>query len=342
MSRPPVLHLEPARYPDRLRAELAECCDVDYREVADVASLRAALAERPWEAVFVRLGLYLGEAELDLAPALRHVITPTTGTDHLDEAAMAARGIALVSLRGETEFLRQIRSTSEHTWALLLALLRHLPAATRATAERGEWLREPYLAGELFEKRLGIYGLGRLGRIVAGYGEAFGMAVAFCEADEENAAAAPAQWRRLSAEDLFSQSDILSIHLPLNADTRGIVGEALLSRLPHGAIVVNTARGELIDEPALARRLETGQIAGAGLDVLSGDSAWSREADSDNPLLALARAHPRRVLVTPHMGGYAAESIERTRAFVLRAFKDRLLAVQAPATDRSRTESQCT
>jgi D-3-phosphoglycerate dehydrogenase len=250
------------------------------------------------------------------APHLRVIGSPTTGTDHIDLDAAAARGIRVVSLRGETEFLSSIRATPEHTWALLLALVRKLPAAAAATLE-GRWDRDAFRGTELAGKRLGIFGFGRVGRIVATYGTAFRMTV--CAYDTAPSPAADVAMVRSLAE-LLEVSDVLLVHVPLDASTEGAIGAPELARLPAGAVLVNTSRGRILDEPAVVDALRGGHLAGVAVDVLDGERDAGGLADS--PLLQYASDHPERAIVTPHIAGATWESMHRTEVFLAERLRE--------------------
>ena len=312
--------MEPLRYQGEARGALARLGDVAWLECATQAEFMEILA-RDWDVLVTRLGLAVDAAALAAAPSLRVVATPTTGVDHIDTAALVGRGARLVSLRGETEFLESIRATAEHTWALLLALCRRLAAASHDVT-RGRWRREPYLGSELHDKSLGIIGCGRLGRMVAGYGLAFGMRVLAHDIVPDAWARAPGGTQPASAEQALG-TDVVSLHLPLDASTRGWLTAARLRAMHPGALLVNTARGELIDEAALLAALHGGRLAGAALDVLAGDGSWDGAVPggAEHPLVAYAAQHDS-LIITPHIGGYGRESIARTRHFLV----DRLRA----------------
>jgi D-3-phosphoglycerate dehydrogenase / 2-oxoglutarate reductase len=308
--KPRLLNVEPRRYDEATRALLAQAAVVDYVECAGQAELRAALAAAPYHVLLVRLGLGVDEAVLDAAPELRWLVTPTTGVDHIDMAAAERRGVRVISLRGETAFLESIRSTAELTWALLLALTRRLPAA-HADVLAGAWQREPFLGDELHGKTLGIVGLGRLGRMVAGYGLAFQMRVLAYDTDPKACAGV----EHVDADELLANSDIVSLHLPLDAGTHGWLSGERLARLRRGAWLVNTARGELVDEAALLDALGSGRLAGAALDVLAGDGRWPGSIPAGHALVEHARGHGNLIL-TPHIGGYGRYALHGTRRFV--------------------------
>jgi D-3-phosphoglycerate dehydrogenase / 2-oxoglutarate reductase len=271
------------------------------------------IAQLPgFEVLIVRLAHQIDREVIDAGHRLKAIVTATTGLDHIDMAYAQSQGIAVLSLRGETEFLRAISATAEHTWALLLALLRRIPQAA-TSVQAGEWERDAFKGHELDGQRLGIIGLGRIGCKVARYGLAFGMRVAAFDPFA-------VEWidgvaRGVTLADVLRRSDVLALHVPLNAETTRLIGATELAQLPHGAVVINTARGEVIDEEALVRALERGQLAGAALDVI----AHEREPQlrTDGLLLHYARRHDN-LLITPHIGGTTYESMSKTEVFMAR------------------------
>jgi D-3-phosphoglycerate dehydrogenase len=302
-----ILNVEPAGYAEEARAVLQGLGELVERPLGRAELLRALPA---FDVLVVRLGHQVDRELLDAGPRLRAVVTATTGLDHVDLEHARRRGVAVLSLRGETAFLETVHATAEHTWALLLALLRRVPQAS-AAVRAGRWERDPFRGQELAGRRLGLLGLGRLGRRVARYGLAFDMRVA---AHDPHATAWVDGVRRArDLGDLLTGADVLSIHVPLTAETRGLVGRAALAALPPGAVLVNTARGEVVDEAALVEALASGRLAGAALDVVAGERALAGGAAS--PLLDYARRHDH-VLVTPHVGGATVESMARTEVFM--------------------------
>jgi len=304
MTRPRVRVAEPEGFS---RAALARL-----REVADVALAPCSRAEIPRlfsevDVFWFRLAHRLDDALLPLDPRCRIVATPVTGLDHIDLAACAKRGIRVVSLKGETEFLRDVRATAELTLGLALALLRSIPAAA-ADVRAGRWERSAFRGRELFGKTAGIVGVGRLGSIVARYFAALGMRVIGCDPRSDF----PEHVERVdSLPALFSQSDVVSIHASYDASTRHLIDASVLASAKAGLVLLNTARSGLVDEAALLRALASGRIAGAALDVLSGEP----DVSGAHPLVAYARAHAN-LLIVPHLGGNTLESFDKTERFV--------------------------
>lgn len=271
--------------------------------------------ERGVEALFVRLRYKVDDALLDRFPDLRVVATPATGLVHLDLDALRRRGLRLVSLKGETAFLRTLTATAELAWGHVLSYHRSLPAATRSVVE-GEWDRDLFVGEELRGKTLGVIGMGRLGVMVARYGVAFGMRVIY--ADPRRARIAGAS--RISFARLLAESDVISVHVHATPENDGMFGAREFARMKRRPLFVNTSRGELIDETALLRALKSGWIRGAGLDVLRGEH-WNTAAEKRawhraNPLIAYARSN-RNLLITPHIGGLVQDGARRAELFTV-------------------------
>jgi len=252
--------------------------------------------------LWVRLRHRIDAEIIGAAPHLRLIVTPTTGLNHIDLAAAESRGITVLSLKGRTDFLRKVSATAEHTIALMLALLRHLPRATAHVTDGG-WNRDLFRGRELDGKTVGLVGLGRLGRLVAGYLRVFGVRLLA----HDTAAVTPAHEVTLvPLATLLAESDIVSLHAAYSAADAGFFD--CFSAMKPGALFINTARGELIDEDALLSALRSGHLGGAALDVLADEDARGM---ADHPLVAYARDHDN-LIITPHIGGCTFESMTKT------------------------------
>jgi D-3-phosphoglycerate dehydrogenase len=226
---------------------------------------------------------------------------------HVDLAACTARGIVLCSEHAHTSY-----ATAELTWGLIIAAMRHIPQQM-ASLKRGEWQTR---AGSVLRGRtLGIYGYGRIGKQVAGYGRAFGMRVLVWSREKSRAAAlADGLEVAASREALFAEADVLSLHVRLIPETRGMVSAADIARMKPAAIIANTSRAELIEEGALLNALRAGTIAGAAVDVFESEPM----IDKNHPLLQLDH-----VVATPHLGymerdqmeNYFSDNFKRLLAF---------------------------
>jgi D-3-phosphoglycerate dehydrogenase len=219
----------------------------------------------------------------------------SVGTDRVDLAAATRGGVMVVNApTGNTI------AAAEHTMALMLALLRRIPSAD-ASVRRGEWERAKYVGAELRHRTLGVIGLGKIGKAVARRAAAFEMRVLthdpYLTADQadENAA------RMVGLPELLVRADVITVHVPLTAQTRGLIGQAQIEAMKPGAFLLNVARGGLLDEAALAQALHDGRLAGAAIDVFS-----TEPMAADNPL----RGAPNTIL-TPHLGASTAEAQDR-------------------------------
>ncbi|UKA58463.1 D-2-hydroxyacid dehydrogenase family protein [Arthrobacter sp. FW306-2-2C-D06B] len=233
-------------------------------------------------------------------PKLKLLVTTGMANAAIDLGAAAEQGIIVCGTGGSPA------AAPELTWALLLAFARNVPFEDRRL-RAGNW--QSTVGFELSGKTLGVLGLGKIGSKIAGYGNAFGMEVIAWSPNltEETAAAADA--RRVSKEALFREADVVSVHVRLSERSRGLVGENELRLLGPEGVLVNTARGPIVDEAALLRGLSEGWLGGAALDVYDVEPL-----PADHPLLTA----PRTVL-TPHLGYVSSQSYAR---FYGEAFED--------------------
>jgi len=240
-------------------------------------------------------------------PDLKMIAVAATGTDNVDLAACRARGIAVANIRDYS-----VVSVPEHTFALMLAVRRSLRAYA-ADVDAGLWERSTRFClldhpiGDLACSRLGIIGYGALGRCVARIARAFGMEVVVHSRSPIDNAADP-DVTQVPLDELLRISDVVSLHLPLTDATRHMIGARELASMRKSAILINTARGGLVDEAALAAALTDGVIAGAGFDVLS-----KEPPTPDNPLLKLRLPN---FLLTPHVA-WASSGAMQTLADML-------------------------
>lgn len=226
---------------------------------------------------------------LEKLPALRLLVTTGMANASIDVAAAAELGITVCGTPGSPT------AAPELTWALLLAIARHIPAEDNAL-RAGSW--QSTVGFELAGRTLGVVGLGKIGRRIAAYGQAFGMDVLAWSQNLTDEAAAEAGVRKVSKEELFQNSDVVTLHLRLSPRSEGIVGEPELRLLGPDGVLVNTARGPLVDQDALVRALTEGWIAGAALDVFDHEPL-----PAGHPLLTA----PNTVL-SPHLGYVTRES----------------------------------
>ncbi len=283
---------------------LLSAFDVDYRDVTQ-ANLAATIV--PYNAVLCGLGLTFDRQVLDAATNLKVIATATTGLDHIDVSYAAQRGIAVVSLRDDVDFLRTITGTAELAWGLLLSLTRCIPFAFD-DVKNGRWDREKFRGHSLHGKTLGIVGAGRLGSMMAKYGYAFGMRVVFADPGVD-ALATPSE--KCTFPELLQESDVVSIHVHLDGSTKHMFDTEQFSAMKSTAYLINTARGEIVNEAALIKALDAKRLAGYAADVLADELAFDVASVMGNPLVSYATSH-KNCIVVPHIGGMTVESREAT------------------------------
>lgn len=243
----------------------------------------------------------------------KYILCAVTGLDHIDLKACKEQHIQVISLKGESEFLKEVRATSEHAFGLLLSLIRGSKEAFRHV-ETDHWNRNLFQGTELFKKKMGILGLGRLGSIMADYAVAFGMEVYYYDIVDKSSK----HKRCHSMEELFRSVDMMSIHISYDDSTHHIINDEVLSKIEKPLFIVNTSRGGIINEKDLLAHVESGRVKGYAADVLHGEPDIEQ-----NALVQYARQH-NNVILTPHIGGYTWESIEKTENFIAQKFIEKL------------------
>jgi D-3-phosphoglycerate dehydrogenase len=294
---------------------------------SDSAALKAALGEA--DGIVIRSGTQLTDEVLDRQPRLKVIVRAGVGVDNIHVPTATRQGIVVMNTPGGNTV-----STAEHTLALMLALSRNVPQANESL-KAGRWDRNKYTGTQLEGKTLGIVGLGRVGLAVAKRAQAFGMTILGFDPFLSAEKAHELGIENLShLRDLWPRCDYITLHTPLSAETRNLIGPEALGAMRPGTRIINCARGGLIDEPALAAAIDAGKVAGAAIDVFEPEPP-----PSDNPLVN----HPK-VIVTPHLGASTEEaqiSVAIEAARLLSDFFERgqvRFAVNMPALDRAELE----
>ncbi len=304
MSKPRILcmvDLEP--YPD-VRAYLEQHAGLTI-EPPDENRLVELIPD--YDAYFGHIHVRVARTVIERgAPRLKAVASPTTGTDHIDLAACAEYGIEVVCIKTEYDLLRTFTATAELAWGLLISVMRELPAA-HGRAISGHWDRDLFTGHQLRGKTLGILGYGRLGTMVAEYGKAFQMRVITHDIKPFEAYGV----EPVDFDTLIHESDVLSLHIHLTPDTEQIIGRSEIARMKPGAVLINVSRGALVDEVALVEALESGQLGGAGVDVITDE--WSDDL-ANHPVIRYAASY-RNLIVSPHIGGSTYETNRDARMF---------------------------
>jgi D-3-phosphoglycerate dehydrogenase len=276
--------------------------DVEIRHVdgTDRPALFAALADA--DALMIRSATRVDAEALAHAHRLKVVARAGVGLDNVDVPAATARGVMVVNAPTSN-----IVSAAEHAIALLLAAMRHVPAAD-ASLRAGAWKRSSYTGAELAGKTVGVVGLGKTGQLLAQRLVGFGVTLIAYDPYVAPARAAQLGIELMGLDELLGRADVISLHLPKTAETLGIIGKDQLALTKKGVIVINAARGGLVDEVALAEAVRSGQVGGAGIDV------YASEPTTSNPLFELPQ-----VVVTPHLGASTDEAQDRAGTDVARS-----------------------
>ncbi len=283
-------------------AALGDQVEVRWVDGPDRPKLLEAVADA--DALLVRSATTVDAEVIAAAPKLKIVARAGVGLDNVDVPAATAAGVLVVNAPTSN-----IHSAAEHALALMLSAARQIPAAD-ATLREHTWKRSSFNGTEIYGKTVGVVGLGRIGQLVAARLAAFGTHVIAYDPYVPPARAAQLGIELLALDDLLPRADFISVHLPKTPETAGLLGKEALAKTKPGVIIVNAARGGLIDEHALAEAVKSGHVRAAGLDV------FSTEPCTDSPLFELPQ-----VVVTPHLGASTSEAQDRAGTDVAESVK---------------------
>ncbi|MGB3605013.1 MAG: phosphoglycerate dehydrogenase [Gordonia sp. (in: high G+C Gram-positive bacteria)] len=256
------------------------------------------------DAILVRSATTVDAEVLDAGKNLKIIARAGVGLDNVDVPSATERGVMVVNAPTSN-----IHSAAEHAVALLMATARQVPAAD-ATLKEHTWKRSSFSGVELFDKTVGVVGLGRIGQLVAQRLAAFETKIIAYDPYASAARAAQLGIELVSLDEVLERSDFITVHLPKTKETAGLIGPDALAKVKDGVIIINAARGGLIDEQALADAIRSGKVRGAGLDV------FNTEPCTDSPLFELDQ-----VVVTPHLGASTAEAQDRAGTDVAASVK---------------------
>ncbi|HZE17978.1 MAG TPA: phosphoglycerate dehydrogenase, partial [Mycobacterium sp.] len=300
MSLPVVLIAD--KLAESTVAALGDQVEVRWVDGPDREKLLAAVPDA--DALLVRSATTVDAEVLAAAPKLKIVARAGVGLDNVDVDAATERGVLVVNAPTSN-----IHSAAEHAIALLLAAARQIAEADASLRDR-TWKRSSFSGTEIVGKTVGIVGLGRIGQLVGQRLNAFGAHIVAYDPYVSPARAAQLGIQMLSLDELLARSDFISVHLPKTPETAGLIDKEALAKTKPGVIIVNAARGGLVDEAALAEAISSGHVRGAGIDV------FSSEPCTDSPLFELPQ-----VVVTPHLGASTAEAQDRAGTDVAESVK---------------------
>lgn len=290
----------------------------DHDLIYEGGGLNGEAASRYADADIISPFVYskLDSAVLDTFTNLKLIATRSTGVDHIDLETCAKNNIKVVNVPSYGE-----NTVAEHSFGLLLAISHHLVDAVDRT-RRGDFSQVGLRGFDLQGKTIGVVGTGNIGRHVARIAKGFGMNVIAFDIKPDEAIAAAVGFDYVTFAEVLRRSDILSLHVPANKKTRHMIAKDEFDAMKDGVILINTARGSIVDVRSLLGALATGKVAAAGLDVLPEEplireeaellrSAFSREHDLENLLADHILLRMRNVLITPHSAFNTKEAVER-------------------------------
>lgn len=268
-----------------------------------------ALAIKDADAVLVRSATKITRASLVYADRLRAIGRAGVGVDTIDVDAATERKIPVLIAPGGNTI-----AAAELTLALLLSIARRVPSADRSM-RAGEWDRKSFNGMELYGKTLGLVGAGRIGGQVAKRARAFGMTVIVYDPFLDATRAAELDVSLASLDDVLTRSDVVSVHVPKNATTQGLIGKDQLAMMKKGSLLLNVARGGVVNEEALLEALKSGHLRGAAMDVFE-----QEPLPADHPFRSL-----QNVVLTPHLGASTAEAQENVAVEIAESVRHTLL-----------------
>ena len=300
-----ILNIEPKEY--SFKAKEILCKIGNYFEVEKYSKKKYDNIE----ILITRLAYNINNDFIQNFPNLKIIATPTTGLNHINLNKKNKSKISIISLKGEYKFLSSISSTAELHWGLLISLIRKIPQANSHVLENN-WNRDKFYATQLKGKTIGIIGYGRLGKMIAKFSKCFGLKTLIYDKNKDSV---NKNIKFTELEKLFYQSDIISINLSLDCNSKFLINKKLLSRVKQDVYLINTARGEVIDEFALCEEIKKGTIKGYATDVLCDEIHKDSKFPKNNPLVKLAK-QGANIIFTPHIGGACSDVMRNTEVFI--------------------------
>jgi len=307
-----TLIAEPNDFSPEVKKRLNRISQVEEISSLTQEEFNEALFE--FDIIWFRLKYHISDISSNKKIKCKYLVCPVTGVNHISMSFLERNDVKLISLKGEYKFLSSITPTAEHTVFLTLALLRNSIQAAESV-KKGSWDRDRFRGFELNGKRLGIIGFGRLGKIVAKYFKSFGCEVLINDIKK------PLDSDYLyvdSLEEIFNLSDIITLHVDLNKSTFKFIDKKILSS-SHGVYLINTSRGEIVDENAVLFALKNGNLKGYASDVVCNEE----KGISSSKILKSHANKDYNTIFTPHIGGCTYESTIKTESFVF----DKLLKI---------------
>jgi D-3-phosphoglycerate dehydrogenase len=255
-----------------------------------------------YQAIFTnpnKSNVFIGKEIIDVGTKLKAICTASTGTNHIDKEYAKLNGIKILSLTEERDIINKISSTAEHAFALMLSSLRNIPESFNSV-KSDHWDYEPFIGRQLDHLTIGVIGYGRLGGYFAKYAKVFGSNILVCDpykSIEDN------KINQVSLEELLIKSDVITIHVHVTKETIGMINKNCLLKMKSNVLIINTSRGDIIDEQDLIEFLVNNKKAKYATDVLANEVI---DKKIDNPIINFAKKN-NQVIITPHIAGMTVE-----------------------------------
>ena len=260
--------------------------------------------------IVIRLNYYIDEKFLSNFLNLKFIASPTTGMTHIDMQYLSNAGIKLYTLNNCKDKIKNVSSTTELTIGLIINLMRHIPPYIHEVKENHKWNRDKFSSNQLRGKKIGLVGLGRIGKGISSICNLFGMSVIAFDPNIKKEDFKECNAKPVDFNTLIKESDIISIHASYTKENYQLFNTKELNMMKKGSYLINTSRGEFINEKELALLIEKGHISGCSLDVLDNELVAKNNL-KNHPLIKLAKKG-YNVLITPHIGGCTYEAMRET------------------------------
>tara|TARA_Y100001972_G_scaffold74855_1_gene90997 strand:+ start:540 stop:1472 length:933 start_codon:yes stop_codon:yes gene_type:complete len=308
-----ILCITPIKHLNGVFEELSKHGDVEYQPNFTRSDLKSYLHKNDVDWIFTnpnKQNFILDESILE-GSSIKGINTASTGMNHIDLNFCEKNNIEVWSLKDDYELINDLPSTSELAFGLMMSLMRNIPKSFHSVKD-GNWDYEPYVGHQIKGKTIGIIGYGRLGKIMCDLFYGWGVKLLSTDPYERITTA-----RGVPLIELLEESDVVFLHTHVTEETRGMVDEEFLSYMKEGSYLINTSRGELVDERAIIDSLEVGHLKGYGTDVISDEFG-----DIQNSELIDFSINPNNnVVITPHIGGMTIEGQTKAYNWAVRKFK---------------------
>jgi len=308
-----ILCITPIKHLNGVFTELSKHGDVEYQPDFTRSDLKSYLNKNDVDWIFTnpnKQNFILDESILE-GSGIKGINTASTGMNHIDLNFCEKNNIEVWSLKDDYELINDLPSTSELAFGLMMSLMRNIPKSFHSVKD-GNWDYEPYVGHQIKGKTIGIIGYGRLGKIMCDLFYGWGVKLLSTDPYERITTA-----RGVPLIELLEESDVVFLHTHVTEETRGMVDEEFLSYMKEGSYLINTSRGELVDERAIIDSLEVGHLKGYGTDVISDEFGDIKNSE----LIDFSINPNNNVVITPHIGGMTIEGQTKAYNWAVRKFK---------------------